>query len=237
MIDLAGVWSLVDESGTYSTPMTLPGDGIDALFKAGAIPDPYFGRNEYGLRWICQRDWVASRSFTVASVDQVLVVSMLDTVAEVRINGVLVLASRQHVPQLARRCVGALRVGDERGDDHLPLARGRGGKAAGGAALFRAVQRQSTPPSPTATCCASRSAISAGTGTSRWRRSGFTAISIWNPRRRRGSRRCLVTQAHTAGPGRGDGRGDGRGRGSGGLCPVRRYGACRCLGRQGGGGA
>jgi beta-mannosidase len=93
MLDLAGVWSLSDESGEYRTSMTLPGDGIDALFKAGAIPDPYFGRNEYGLRWICQRDWVARRSFTVERTDQVLVISMLDTVAEVRVNGTLVLAS------------------------------------------------------------------------------------------------------------------------------------------------
>ena len=93
MLDLAGQWSLVDDSGTYTAPMTLPGDGIDALFKARAIPDPYFGRNEYGLRWICQRDWVASRRFSVDRTDQVLVASMLDTVAEIRVNGTLVLAS------------------------------------------------------------------------------------------------------------------------------------------------
>ena len=93
MLDLAGVWSLVDDSGEFHVALTLPGDGIDALFKAGAIADPYWGRNEFGLRWICQRDWVARRVFEVARVDQVLVLSMLDTVAEVRVNGVLVLAS------------------------------------------------------------------------------------------------------------------------------------------------
>ena len=34
MHDLSGAWSLSDESGEHSAPMTLPGDGIDALFKA-----------------------------------------------------------------------------------------------------------------------------------------------------------------------------------------------------------
>ena len=112
MQDLAGVWSLSDESGDFRAPMTLPGDGIDALFKAGAIPDPYWGRNEYGLRWICQRDWVAKRSFTVARTDQVLVVSMLDTVAEVRINGALVLASDNMFRSYRVDVSGALRKGE-----------------------------------------------------------------------------------------------------------------------------
>ena len=40
MLDLAGLWSLSDESGAHHAELTLPGDGIDALFKAGAIPDP-----------------------------------------------------------------------------------------------------------------------------------------------------------------------------------------------------
>ena len=93
MLKLHGDWSLSDESGDYSVPMTLPGDGIDALFQAGAIPDPYWGRNEYNLRWICQRDWVVRRSFTVDRVNQALVVSMLDTVAEIAVNGVTVLTS------------------------------------------------------------------------------------------------------------------------------------------------
>ncbi len=53
------------KAATIHAALTLPGDGIDALFKAGAIPDPYWGRNEYGLRWICQRDWVASAAFAV----------------------------------------------------------------------------------------------------------------------------------------------------------------------------
>ncbi len=112
MLDLSGEWSLSDESGDYRVAFTLPGDGIDALFKAGAIPDPYFGRNEYGLRWICQRDWVARRVFTTDRVDQVLVVAMLDTVAEVRINGALVLASDTMFRSFRVDVSGALRRGE-----------------------------------------------------------------------------------------------------------------------------
>jgi beta-mannosidase len=90
MLDLGGVWQLCDAGEEYRVEMTLPGDGITALHAAGAIPDPYWGRNEYDLRWICGRDWVARRRFEVARTDLVLVVSMLDTVAEIAVNGVTV---------------------------------------------------------------------------------------------------------------------------------------------------
>lgn len=93
MSNLAEGWTLSDASGAYCVPMTLPGDGISALCAAGTIADPYWGRNEYDLRWICGRDWVAKRSFSVSRTDLVLVVSMLDTVAEIAVNGVTVLAS------------------------------------------------------------------------------------------------------------------------------------------------
>ena len=86
MLDLAGHWTLSDESGDYSVDLTLPGDGISALRAAGAIADPYWGRNEDDLRWICQRDWLARREFEVADTRMVLVISMLDTVAEIAVN-------------------------------------------------------------------------------------------------------------------------------------------------------
>ena len=93
MINLAGEWLLSQESGENAVAFTLPGDGIDALFQAGSIPDPYFGRNEYGLRWICDRTWVAKRSFEADRTDLVLVASMLDTLVTVAVNGTVVLTS------------------------------------------------------------------------------------------------------------------------------------------------
>ena len=110
-MDLAEGWTLCDESGAYSVAFTLPGDGISALHSAGAIADPYWGGNEYDLRWICGRDWVAKRSFSVTRTDLVLVVSMLDTVAEVAVNGVTVLASDSMFRSYRVDLSAALRMG------------------------------------------------------------------------------------------------------------------------------
>jgi len=87
MIDLSGLWHLSDETGQHSAPMTLPGDGISALRDAGVIPDPYVGRNEYDVRWVAERDWLLTRTFTLQRRDLVLVMTMLDTLADVSING------------------------------------------------------------------------------------------------------------------------------------------------------
>ena len=93
MLNLAGTWSLSDEGGAYTVAMTLPGDGVSALAAAGAIPDPYWGRNEYGLRWISDRVWTARRRFVTDRTDLVLVASMLDTLVSVAVNGTVVLTS------------------------------------------------------------------------------------------------------------------------------------------------
>lgn len=93
MLDLAGAWTLSDESGAHVMPFDLPGDGITALHRAGLVPDPYWGRNEYEVRWISERDWTATRAFSHDGTASELVVEGLDTVAEVRLNGVLVLSA------------------------------------------------------------------------------------------------------------------------------------------------
>jgi beta-mannosidase len=93
MLDLAGCWTLSDESGAHVIAFDLPGDGVSALAKAGVIPDPYWGRNEYDCRWVSERDWVARRVFSHDGSAAWLVVEGLDTVAEVRLNGDLVLSA------------------------------------------------------------------------------------------------------------------------------------------------
>ncbi len=93
MTDLSGPWTLTDETGAHSVPFAIPGDGITALHAAGAIPDPYWGRNEYGLRWIADRDWTATRTFQHDGTASDLVVDQLDTVAEIRLNGTLLLSA------------------------------------------------------------------------------------------------------------------------------------------------
>jgi beta-mannosidase len=93
MRDLAGCWTLSDESGAHVIDFDLPGDGISALVKAGVLPDPYWGRNEFDCRWVAERDWVATRAFSHDGSGCELVVEGLDTVAEIWLNGVLVLSA------------------------------------------------------------------------------------------------------------------------------------------------
>ncbi|GHC61057.1 beta-mannosidase [Neogemmobacter tilapiae] len=93
MQDLSGIWSLSDESGQIKAEFALPGDGVDALHKAGKISDPYWGRNEYDLRWIGERDWTATRQFDHAGTASELVIEELDCVAEIWLNGSQVLAA------------------------------------------------------------------------------------------------------------------------------------------------
>ncbi len=87
MLDLTGTWTLSDESGAHRVSMAIPGCGVSALHAAGVIPDPYFGRNEYDCRWVSERDWIASRSFTHDGGPCDLVIEGLDCVVEVRLNG------------------------------------------------------------------------------------------------------------------------------------------------------
>ena len=91
MLDLSGHWDLSDDTGQYTAPMSLPGDGISALRDAGVVPDPYWRHNESDLRWIAERDWLLTRTFQATSQDMALVISMLDTVVDVSLNGQIVL--------------------------------------------------------------------------------------------------------------------------------------------------
>jgi beta-mannosidase len=84
---LSGDWTLSDDRGQYTCAITLPTDGITALHDAGLIPDPYWGRNEYDLRWIAERDWTATRAVTLDRTDVALVLSGVDTIVDVRVNG------------------------------------------------------------------------------------------------------------------------------------------------------
>ena len=85
---LAGQWQLCDETGTHRLDIALPGDLITALHAAGQIADPYWGMNEYDVRWVADRDWTATRTITLAAdqTDADLVVSRLDTIASISVN-------------------------------------------------------------------------------------------------------------------------------------------------------
>ncbi len=94
-IDLSGVWNCTLISTNKTIPITIPGDNYSALLEAGIIPHPYQGQNELDIQWVGQENWVFSRlfyvdkSFTSEKV-QFLHIECLDTIAEIRINNVLV---------------------------------------------------------------------------------------------------------------------------------------------------
>ncbi|WP_342076701.1 glycoside hydrolase family 2 protein [Yoonia sp. SS1-5] len=111
MIDLSGQWKLVDDSGAYSCDMMMPTDGISALHDAGLIPDPYWGQNEYDLRWICERDWTATREVELTETDVDLVLSEVDTVVTVRVNDKIVLESDNAFRTYRVPLAGAAQVG------------------------------------------------------------------------------------------------------------------------------
>jgi beta-mannosidase len=108
-VDLAGEWTLSD--GTHAVPFALPGDAITALHRAGVIPDPYWGRNEYDCRWVAERDWVARRTFMVDRTDLILEIDMLDTVAEIFVNGQSILKADTMFRRHAAGLSSALRLG------------------------------------------------------------------------------------------------------------------------------
>ena len=95
--NLAGDWSLVDASGKYSCAYAIPGDVHSALIAAKLILHPYKGANEVGARWVADTEWTASRDFdwngAARETGWYLDIDFLDTCAEIRLNGELVLTA------------------------------------------------------------------------------------------------------------------------------------------------
>lgn len=94
-LDLAGVWTLsgANEGGdAVSCAAKVPGDVHSALFAAGLMKDPYFGRNEKDVQWVARGDWSFERTFDISEdlLRQKSVVLRLedcDTFATVQLNG------------------------------------------------------------------------------------------------------------------------------------------------------
>jgi hypothetical protein len=139
VIDLAGSWSLADGSGGCSTTINLPSDVHSALFAAELIPDPYYGRNEYDVRWVAERDWVMSREFALDDPAMDLVIDGLDTIAEVRVNGKTVLEAANSFRTWRADISQAAKSGNNRIEIVDPVEHCGGRAASGRSALLRSM--------------------------------------------------------------------------------------------------
>ena len=78
-------------------PAAIPGGVHESLLAAGVIEHPYFGDNEERVRWVDETTWWYRTTLTVepAREDErlVLVLPSVDTVAEVSIDGEVVVSS------------------------------------------------------------------------------------------------------------------------------------------------
>jgi len=118
---LDGRWQLREVSTKPrlkgAIPAMVPGGVHTALLAAGAIADPYVGRNELECLWVDQADWQYRRTFSAtarqcAAAMQELVFEGLDTAAEVRLNGRLVGRADNMFRRWRFDVRGVLRPGD-----------------------------------------------------------------------------------------------------------------------------
>ncbi|ROS71850.1 beta-mannosidase [Curtobacterium sp. PhB130] len=103
---LTGSWTLRPTGGPVPTtlppevPATVPGTIHTDLFAAGLIPDPYLDENERELSWIGESDFAYATRFSVpeGQHDRIdLVAEGLDTIARIRVDGVVIGETRnQH---------------------------------------------------------------------------------------------------------------------------------------------
>lgn len=90
---LNGDWKLKKYPDGKSIPVKVPGSVISGLLAAGEIEDPYYRENEYDTRELFWNDYEFSRKFSVdreliQEKEVELVCEGLDTLAEIRLNGI-----------------------------------------------------------------------------------------------------------------------------------------------------
>jgi beta-mannosidase len=115
MLDLAGKWTIRSSTSDHHADYAVPGDVHSALLKAGLIPDPYMGRNEYDVRWVANEDWEAARTFQFdgnLKREWYLDFTYLDTVADVFLNDILVLSAQNSFRRFRPDVSKALKQGD-----------------------------------------------------------------------------------------------------------------------------
>ena len=53
-------WTLSNSIYNISVPGSVPSQAHLDLYRAGVIPDPYFGLGDFDLRWVVETNWTYS---------------------------------------------------------------------------------------------------------------------------------------------------------------------------------
>jgi len=124
-IDLCGAeWSARQDTNGESFPARVPGCVHTDLLTAGRIEDPFFRDNEDRLRWVSEADWTYERTVNVPKsfLDHEAIFLRcegLDTLAEVKVNGVSVEKTDNMFRLWELDVHAALRPGENRIEIHF----------------------------------------------------------------------------------------------------------------------
>lgn len=92
LISLCGEWKLSRNDSNEIISASVPGCNFTDLLAAGKIPDPFLSCYEKSVQWVGEKIWTYERTFmadndSANSQKQELVFEMLDTLAEIYLNG------------------------------------------------------------------------------------------------------------------------------------------------------
>lgn len=99
-VEIDNGWTfMLDKENSARLEAKVPGTIHSDLLRHGLIEDPFFGLNEYKIKWIEEENWIYEATFNITSQDLsdysniALRLYGLDTFAEVSINGKVVINS------------------------------------------------------------------------------------------------------------------------------------------------
>lgn len=126
-INLNNGWKMLREGGCYPEA-SIPTTVVHTLRVNGVIPDPYYADNEKKIQGVFDEDYTFEKSFEVNADDisgkEVnLVFEMLDTIADVSLNGEKVLSADNMFIRYSVPVKGVLKVGENllRVEFHSPV--------------------------------------------------------------------------------------------------------------------
>ena len=91
VISIGGDWVAKDLVSGETIAARVPGDVTVDFYRAGKIPDPYFGMNYKGERYLLARDYAYTKEFSARPAKKgercLLVFEGIDTFSEITLNG------------------------------------------------------------------------------------------------------------------------------------------------------